>query len=150
MLYGHNAWSKNLSEWTNFLFRQNTKYWSFYFLLIISIWHKNYTNISFMVKISSLLIFLTINNGFIKCTQGMWYVSKAIHFYKRDLQNVCRWKLLSSCFSTMSCICMIIFITFVRFPLAYLKFADGASGVGMVTNTYISYIWNINRLKSIH
>ena len=45
---------------------------------------------------------------------------------------------------------MIIFITFVRFPLAYLKFADGASSVEMVTNTYISYIWNINRLKSIH
>ena len=65
----------------------------------------------------------------------MWYVSKAIHFYKRDLQNVCSSMLLSSYFSTMSCIYMIIFITFVRFPLAYLKFADGASGVGMVTNT---------------
>ena len=50
-----------------------------------------------MVKISSLLIFLTINNGFIKCTQVMAnYVSKAIHFYKRDLQNVCRGEILSS------------------------------------------------------
>ena len=50
MLYGHNAWSKNLSELTNFLFRPNTKYWSFHFLLKILIWHKNYTNISFMAK----------------------------------------------------------------------------------------------------